>query len=104
MLNKDVRELYRLVPHGTKMTITHTGRIFRTMKSGDIGSDVYDMQKALKTLGYYKGGLDGKFGSGMVTCVKKFQKDNKLPVVGQIGRRTYDLILQKPVHPKNNSV
>jgi peptidoglycan hydrolase-like protein with peptidoglycan-binding domain len=95
MLNKDVKELYKLVPHGTSVTIVHENRVHRNLKSGDIGSDVRDMQKALKKLGYYSGYPDGKFGSGMTAGIRKFQKDHKLRVTGIINKSTYSLILEK---------
>lgn len=95
MLNKDVKELYKLVPHGTTVTIVHSNRVFRTLKSGDIGSDVKEVQSALKKLGYYHGSSDGKFGSGLAAAVKKFQKDNKLWGAGAVNKKTYNLILEK---------
>lgn len=95
MKNKDVRELYKIVPHGAVVKIVHAGRVFRSLKSGDVGSDVVDVQKALKKLKYYNGGIDGKYGSGIVNSVKKFQKDNKINPTGVIGRQTYDLLMKK---------
>lgn len=95
MNNKDVKELYKLVPHGTTVTIVHNNMVFRTLKSGDIGSDVVDVQKALKKLGYYHGGIDGKFGAGLANCVKKFQKNNNIQVSGKVTRHTYNRIMEK---------
>ena len=95
MKNKDVRELYKMIPHGTTVTIVYEGRPFRAMKSGDVGSDVREMQLALKTLGYFNGYADGKFGAILKKSVQKFQKDNKLYPSGVINKQTYNLIIEK---------
>jgi len=95
MRNKDVKELYKLVPHGTTVTIAHNNRVFRTLKSGDIGSDVKEIQKLLKELGFYHGYPDGKYGTGLKKSVQKFQKENRIYASGNVNRKTYDLILAK---------
>jgi len=95
MKNTDVRELYKLAPHGTIVKIEHKNRVFRIMKSGAIGSDILEVQKALKALKYYNGYPDGKFGNGLKKAVIKFQKDNKLYGGGVIYQKTYDTILEK---------
>ena len=95
MNNKDVKELYKLVPHGTTVTIIHDNKPFRAMKSGDIGSDVLEIQRALKKLGYYHGGTDGKFGSGLKQSVIKFQKSNKIYSNGIVSKQTYEAIIQR---------
>lgn len=92
MLNKDVRELYKMIPYGTPVTIVHTNRTFRSLRSGDIGSDVKEAQLALQKLGYYKGGADGKYGSVLKNSVKKFQKDHRLYANGVINKQVYNLI------------
>lgn len=95
MLNNDAKELYKMIPHGTTVTIVHNNRPFRSMMDGDVGSDVRDLQKALSKLDYNKSGVDGRYGEGTSASVEKFQKDHKLKVTGVVDRRTYDLIMQK---------
>ena len=95
MINKDVKELYKMVPHGTTVTIVHENRTFRNMKDGDVGSDVKEMQELLKDLGYYTGYPDGVYGQYLEKAVRKFQKDNKLWVSGTIYKNVYNLIIQK---------
>lgn len=95
MLNKDVRELFTLVPHGTRVSIVHENRVFRSIKSGDVGTDVKEVQLHLKKLGYYDGYADGKFGAYTSNSVKKFQADNKLWSSGIVNRKTYDLLREK---------
>lgn len=58
MNNKDVKELYKIVPVGTKVVIIDGvygpfGKGFRNLKSGMYGSDVMEIQKKLKELGYF---------------------------------------------------
>lgn len=95
MLNKDVAELYKMIPHGTTVSIVQTHKTFRVMRDGDIGSDVRDLQMALHRLGYYHGGMDGRYGRLLTTGVQKFQRDNKLKPTGNTDQRTFELIAQK---------
>lgn len=49
---------------------------------GSQGEQVNALQMALKELNFYKGTLDGKYGSGTQSAVQAFQKMNKLPENG----------------------
>ena len=53
------------------------------------GFDVYFLQDRLKTLGYYTGALDGKFGAETETAVKALQTAAKISVDGVVGPATY---------------
>lgn len=95
MHNRHVEELYSWVKVGTPVKII--GGLygpfldgFRVLVRGEKGSEVYEVQKRLKGLGYYDGEIDGNFGYGTETAVKKFQKDNKLIVTGQVNRKVYE--------------
>jgi hypothetical protein len=88
--NSDVAEVKRLVKWGTLVHIKYDSIPFRAMKDGMIGSDVLNAQSMLKDLGYYKGGLDGKFGTGLRQAVKAFQKANRMYADGVIGKQTYN--------------
>lgn len=55
---------------------------------GARGDDVKKIQTALKKWGYYKGSVDGIFGSGTLAAVKSFQKKNGLAVDGVVGPKT----------------
>jgi hypothetical protein len=55
------------------------------LKKGNKGSTVKEVQTILQQLGYYKGKLDGDFGSMTDTAVKNYQKHNKLVVDGIVG-------------------
>ncbi|KRQ87356.1 N-acetylmuramoyl-L-alanine amidase LytC precursor [Caloramator mitchellensis] len=65
----------------------------RTLKRGAVGEDVKELQKALIKLGYLKITTPTtKFGPATETAVKAFQKANKLPSLGIVGRATIDKI------------
>ena len=59
-----------------------------TLKRGSKGEAVKTLQKRLKTLGYYKTVVDGEYGSGTVTAVKAFQKQNGLTQTGTADATT----------------
>ena len=85
MNNDDVAELYKIIPYGTKVTITDGqygsfGKGFRSLKSGMYGSDVLEIQKKLKELGFFTGNPNGKFGVETEKAVKKYCKANNLYV------------------------
>ena len=57
-------------------------------KYGSNGSEVRSIQEKLKRWGYYTGNVDGIYGSGTVSAVKKFQQKNGLSVDGIAGPKT----------------
>jgi hypothetical protein len=94
MYNKDIKELYRIVPYGTPVVIVQGsfgpfGNGFRVLQPGDRGSDVFAVQKRLKELGYYTAKVDGIYGEGMKDAIHKFQRDNHLTVSNNITREMY---------------
>ena len=58
------------------------------LKNGSRGTDVRNVQTRLKNWGYYKGAVDGIYGSQTVSAVKLFQKRNGLVVDGIVGAKT----------------
>lgn len=57
-------------------------------KYGSRGEEVKQIQTKLKRWGYYKGSVDGIYGSGTLAAVKSFQKKNGLVVDGIAGTKT----------------
>lgn len=57
-------------------------------KYGSRGSEVTQIQTKLKRWGYYKGNVDGIYGSQTVEAVKYFQRKNGLAVDGIAGKNT----------------
>lgn len=95
MQNNEVAELYKIIPIGTKVTIVDGpygafGKGFRNLKSGMYGSDVLEIQKKLKKLGFFTGTINGKFGLATEQAVQKYCKANNIYV-----RKTINVDLQK---------
>mgnify|MGYP000247655282 CR=1 FL=1 len=95
MFNKDIRELYDMVPVGTHVIIRNGpygpfGTGFRNLRPGDKGADVLAVQERLKELGYYAGNADGIYGEILKKAVHRFQADQNLEVKNTITQRDYD--------------
>lgn len=67
----------------------------RTLRKGDSGEDVQELQEALIAAGYDVGTakdgsplVDGKFGSGTLSAVRAFQSDHGLTPDGVVGKLT----------------
>ena len=50
------------------------------------------IQSALKSSGFYKGGIDGQFGPKTVRAIERFQSANGLPPDGVVGDSTWNLL------------
>lgn len=59
-------------------------------KYGSRGSEVTQIQTKLKRWGYYKGNIDGIFGTQTLEAVKYFQRKNGLVVDGIAGKNTLE--------------
>lgn len=95
MRNQDVKELFDLVPHGTRVVIRggpygSFGNGFRTLVPGDRGQDVMVVQRKLKELGFYQGSIDGIYGTGMEYALNQWQKENHLPITNKITTDLYE--------------
>ena len=60
------------------------------MREGSRGTEVKNMQKRLKELGYLTGSADGVFGPKTTEAVKAFQKRNGLTADGVVGEATLE--------------
>jgi hypothetical protein len=72
----------------------------RTLRKGDEGDDVTELQKALKGFGYDLGtygagkdGIDGDYGAKTVAAVKAFQTQYGLEVDGIFGPKSYKALV-----------
>lgn len=63
-----------------------------TVKRNSSGSDARLVQRRLKDLKYYKGTIDGKFGTASVKALKEFQTANNLTADGIAGKATYKVL------------
>lgn len=78
--------------NGSASSEIYTAKNPNTLQSGDSGSKVTQLQNALKLLGFYTGGVDGKFGSGTKKAVMQFQRANRLTADGLAGTKTQTLL------------
>lgn len=70
--------------YGTSSSITYA-----TLREGDTGSAVKNLQYALYELGYYDGKLDSTYGATTSDAVRAFQIQNSIsPVDGIAGNKT----------------
>jgi peptidoglycan hydrolase-like protein with peptidoglycan-binding domain len=59
----------------------------RALRAGASGTDVRELQKALRRAGFSVK-VDGQFGSSTVRAVKRFQRAARLTPSGTVGRKT----------------
>ncbi|HOV69493.1 MAG TPA: peptidoglycan-binding protein, partial [Clostridia bacterium] len=82
----------------SKSSTVVSGKTNITLRMGSSGSDVIDLQNALKKLGYFNSTATGDFGSTTRAAVIAFQKDNNLVSDGIAGPKTLTLLYTgKPI-------
>ncbi len=97
MNNKDISELYSLVSIGTKVIIDGGpfgpfGSGLRTLRPGDRGSDVYEVQRIMKEQGFYPLRVDGIYGEGMKKWVLEFRKSHNMYASHNIDMNFYKIL------------
>ena len=62
----------------------YSSRVYR----GSVASNslAFDVQRALKSRGYYYGSVDGLIGSGSRAAIRAYQRDRGLSITGRIDR------------------
>ena len=70
------------------VSLACSGSVFALSKMGSTGSEVRQIQTKLKNWGYYKGGVDGIYGTKTKNAVVYFQRKNKLTADGIAGPAT----------------
>ena len=102
MYNRDVVELYRLVPVGTPVTVrgqptVRFGEVRRVIVPTLLGSDVVALQERLVALGYAAGPVTGVYGGRWVAAVRAFQAARGLPATGVVDAATYEALGLRPL-------
>ncbi|MEG2253143.1 MAG: peptidoglycan-binding domain-containing protein [Clostridia bacterium] len=67
---------------------------YKTIRVGDNGDEVRNMQQKLADLGYYAGDVDGRFGNQTRRAVEKFQYNNGLDSDGIAGKNTLTVLFE----------
>ncbi|MEG0270252.1 MAG: peptidoglycan-binding protein [Clostridia bacterium] len=79
----------------TVKSISEIGSAPSATKEGDSGTNVVKLQQALECLGYYNSTIDGNFGAGTTTAVKRLQKNRGMTQDGIAGAGTIRVIFGK---------
>ena len=79
-------------PSPAQKTGTSESTTWKTLRSGDSGTDVKQLQENLIQMGYMSGKPDGKYGTTTAEAVKAFQKRNNLTADGTAGAATLKAI------------
>jgi len=64
-----------------------------TLRQGDTGPWVSELQRELRQLTYYNGPINGNFDAATNTAVRAFQGANRLGVDGVVGRNTWSALI-----------
>jgi peptidoglycan hydrolase-like protein with peptidoglycan-binding domain len=129
MYDNEVEWLFNQVPVNTPVIITTSGKSFdsiavsygykvtessvpvaangSTLKKGNRGPAVEELQRKLTSLGFSTKGIDGVFGQNTESAVRQFQKARRLTVDGVVGPATRKALggitVTKPTSPSSPS-
>ncbi|MGE5379886.1 MAG: L,D-transpeptidase family protein [Methylocystaceae bacterium] len=104
MHNRQVEELFSLVPVGTPVIIINSNQPYprlrgRNLKRGLYGQDVVYVQRRLREIGLYGELADGRYGVMTEIAVSYFQFLNGCKPNGIVDRSTYDMLLLSVAPP-----
>ncbi|MBD1838096.1 peptidoglycan-binding protein [Coleofasciculus sp. FACHB-64] len=89
----DAKEIAQTFPSAT---VTR-----QTLRPGSQGTEVAELQAALKLLGYYNGDVNGVYGENTAIAVSRFQQAAGLAPDGIVGAETWKRLF--PVAPPSES-
>ncbi|UNU25360.1 peptidoglycan-binding domain-containing protein [Microcoleus vaginatus] len=85
--------------------IAQTGAIVRpAIKLGSRGSEVIELQAALKLLGFYTGTVDGIFSQSTARAVSQFQEAAGLPPDAIVGQDTWNRLFPPTPSASENPI
>src|SRR6476469_6234558 len=85
--------------------IAQTGAIVRpTLKLGSRGSEVIELQAALKLLGFYPDTVDGIFSQSTARAVSQFQEAAGLPPDAIVGQDTWNRLFPEAPSTTENQI
>jgi peptidoglycan hydrolase-like protein with peptidoglycan-binding domain len=88
MNHKGLRILCALVAMTLILSVCFSALAYETIPFGSEGSQVTALQRALKSKGYYKGTVDGKFGQKTRSAIYRYQKAIGISTDGRAGNMT----------------
>jgi len=95
--------LNKLYSSSARKANTAVGVIGVSLKLGDANDAVRLLQSKLKTYGFYRGTVDGSFGSGTEDAVRAFQRANNLTADGKAGATTLNRLFTGTVNTSSSS-
>ena len=66
-----------------------------TLKRSDYGTEVYNLQVIMKTLGYYNGEYTSYYDETLENSIKAYQADNGIETTGELDETTIRYLLAK---------
>ena len=87
-----------------KTYVAPTLGTYRYLQVGSSGTAVTNLQRRLKTLGYYNGTVNGRFDEATKAAVEAFQKRNGLWVDGVAGEETQSALYSNSALPYGGAV
>lgn len=93
--------LRKLYSSSAQKTSSPAAIIGTSLREGDQGAAVRMVQQRLKSLGYYSGNVDGDYGSGTVSAVRTFQRQNGLTADGIAGSGTISKLFSSSARSYN---
>lgn len=85
------RRLLAMTEDPTRAELLHRpGRAL--MSSGDAGAQVREVEARLRQIAWFFGDVDDSFDAQTVEAVRGFQAKRRIPVTGEVDRRTLDLL------------
>ena len=79
---------FSLFSYNGAITIRNGESVVTLSKLGSRGDEVRRIQKKLRSLGYYKGAVDGVYGTGTQKAVREFQQNCGIKADGIAGPKT----------------
>ncbi len=90
---------FRVTPAPTPVPTPTPSPTPGLLGSGSKGDEVRRLQVRLQDLGYYRGNIDGDYGTGTKTAVQTFQKINGLDADGIAGQKTQAVLYSDEALP-----
>lgn len=91
---------------GAEARPTPSGDARSTLRTGDLGAEVEDLQRALARHGFSPGDIDGSFGPATRAAVVRFQRAKGLEADGVVGANTWralgGAVVAPPARPAND--
>ena len=88
MQRKGIRYFAALIAAILALSFAPAAFAYKTITFGSTGTQVSTLQRHLKSKGYYKGKIDGKFGQKTRSAVYRYQRDIDLTADGKPGNKT----------------